>query len=178
VELVELSHIAKGLPRALKNAAEKDGLPAKIFSDVRHATPTREFLSKYPGTLGRIKAHYEGKTLGAKNFHQTYLTYGPRWDKSKSLAYAKARANKGKFESSLSGQRAEAYRQERLKRTGLQDVGKNDLVSERVKAGMSPSPISAPARAKNGRLLNLSTMGDRQPVLGRGKPFRNGKVVP
>lgn len=54
----------------------------------------------------------------------------------------------------------------------------NDLVSERVKAGMSPSPISAPARAKNGRLLNLSTMGDRQPVLGRGKPFRNGKVVP
>jgi hypothetical protein len=57
-------------------------------------------------------------------------------------------------------------------------VYKNDLVSERVKAGMSPSPISAPARAKNGRLLNLSTMGDRQPVLGRGKPFRNGKVVP
>lgn len=54
----------------------------------------------------------------------------------------------------------------------------NDLVSERVKAGMAPSPVSAPARNKNGRLLNLSDMGDRQPVLGRGKPFRNGKVVP
>lgn len=53
----------------------------------------------------------------------------------------------------------------------------NDLVSERVKAGMAPSPVSAPARAKNGRLLNLSTLGDRQPVLGRGKPFKNGRVI-
>ena len=178
MDLVELAYIAKGLPRALKNAAEKDGLPAKIFSDSRDARPTREFSSKYPGTLGRIKAHYEGKTLGAKNFHQSYITYGPRWDKRKSAAYAKARANKGKFESSLSGQRAEGYRQERLRRISLQDVGKSDLVSERVKAGMAPSPVSAPARAKNGRLLNLASMGDRQPVLGRGKPFRNGKVVP
>lgn len=60
----------------------------------------------------------------------------------------------------------------------LSRIAKNGLVSERVKAGMAPSPISAPARAKNGRLLNLSAMGDRQPVLGRGKPFKNGKVIP
>jgi hypothetical protein len=64
--------------------------------------------------------------------------------------------------------------------TSLVQLGKiakaNDLVSERVKAGMSPSPISAPARAKNGRLLNLSTLGDRQPILGRGKPFKDGRV--
>jgi len=178
LELVELGRVAKGLPRSLKVAAEKDGLPAKIMNDSYRTRPTREFSRKYPGTLGRIKAHYQGQNSRAKPLAHDQIVYGPRWDKRKSAAYAKAKTNKGKFESSLFNQRAEGYRQERLRRISLQDVRKSDFVSERVKAGMAPSPVSAPARAKNGRLLNLSDMGDRQPILGRGKPFKNGKVVP
>lgn len=188
MDLIELGRIAKGLPSALKAAAEKDGLPAKIIDNYDKARPTREFSRKYPGTIGRIKAHYGGREW-AQNYNHyeknSYLDwYHKRYanrhglDKRLSTTYAKAKRNKGQIESKLSYQRANAYRNERLKRIGEQNVGKSDLVSERVKAGMAPSPISAPARAKNGRLLNLSNMGDRQPVLGRGKPFKNGKVIP